>query len=205
MCQVGRKRLHDEDLKQRLLDAAGKSVHRHGVEGLSLRALATAAGTSTAAVYSLFGGKPGLLAALHERAFRRFGKAQVAVGVSDDPLEDVLRLGRAYRASALADPHGYRVMFGGVVLPDQVGPELAQAAAGTFTPLLDAVRRGIESGRFVAGLSAEQIATAMWANVHGLVSLELGGFLPPHAGDPASVFEAAIRANLHGWTAAPAR
>jgi AcrR family transcriptional regulator len=202
---VGRKRLHDEDLKQRLLDVAGERLHRDGVDGLSLRALASDAGTSTAAVYSLFGGKPGLLAALHERAFRRFGQGQAAVGVSDDALDDILRLGRAYRASAEADPHGYRVMFGGVVLPDQVGPDLARAAADTFMPLLDAVRRGLESGRFVAGVSAEQIATAMWANVHGLVSLELGGFLPPHAGDLAGVFEAAIRANLHGWTAAPAR
>lgn len=191
--------MHDDDLKQRLLDVAGERVHRHGLEGLSLRGLAAAAGTSTAAVYTFFGGKPGLVAALYERAFRRFGAAQAAVGVSDDPLDDVLRLGRAYRDSALADPHGYRVMFGGVVLPDQVSPELAQAGADTFIPLLDAVRRGVEAGRFVAGPSAEQIATAMWANVHGLVSLELGGFLPPYAGDPADVFEAAIRANLHGW------
>lgn len=200
MCQVGRKRLHDEGLRQRLLDVAGEHVYRHGIDGLSLRALASAAGTSTAAVYSLFGGKPGLLASLHERAFRRFGQAQAAVGVGDDPLDDVLRLGRAYRASAVADPHGYRIMFGDVVLPDQVEPELAQAAADTFTPLLNAVRRGVESGLFVTGASAEQIATAMWANVHGLVSLELGGYLPPQAGDPASVFEAALQANLRGWT-----
>lgn len=200
LCQVGRKRLHNEDLKQRLLDVAGERVHLYGVDGLSLRALAAAAGTSTAAVYALFGGKPGLLATLYERAFRRFGEAQAAVGATDDPLDDILRLGHAYRASAVADPHGYRVMFGGVVLPEQVGPELAQAGAETFMPLLDAVRRGVGGGRFVAGTSAEQIATAMWANVHGLVSLELGGFLPPHAGDPADVFEAAIQANLRGWT-----
>lgn len=200
LCQVGRRRLHDERLKQRLLDAAGELVHRLGVDGLSLRALATAAGTSTAAVYSLFGGKPGLLAALYERSFRRFGAAQATVGVSEDPLDDVLRLGRAYRASAVADPQGYRVMFGGVVLPDQVRPELAQAAADTFMPLLDAVRRAVESGRFGTAASAEEIATALWANVHGLVSLELGGFLPPRAGDPAELFETAIQADVRGWT-----
>ncbi len=192
--------MHDENLKQRLLDVAGEQVQRRGIDGLSLRSLAAAAGTSTAAVYSLFGGKPGLLAALHERAFERFGKAQAAVGVGDDPLDDILRLGRAYRASAVADPHGYRVMFGGVVLPDQVGPELARAAADTFVPLLNAVRRGVAAGLFLPGTPAEQIATAMWANVHGLVSLELGGFLPRHAGDPSSVFETAIKADLRGWT-----
>jgi AcrR family transcriptional regulator len=199
---VGRKRLYDEDLKQRLLDVASEQIYQLGVDGLSLRGLAAAASTTTAAVYTLFGGKPGLLAALHERAFRRFGQAQAAVGASDDPLCDVQRLGRAYRGSALADPHGYHVMFGGVVLPDQVGPELRDAAAETFEPLLDAVRRGVAVGRFVLGVPAEQIATAMWANVHGLVSLELGGFLPRHAGDPVDVFDAAIHANMRGWTLA---
>ncbi|MGQ0777089.1 MAG: TetR-like C-terminal domain-containing protein [Pseudonocardiales bacterium] len=50
-------------------------------------------------------------------------------------------------------------------------------------------------GRFVL------IATALWANVHGLVSLELGGAIPTQAGAPVEVFEAAIRANLDGWRA----
>ena len=197
---MGRKRLYDEDLRHRLLDVASEQIYRHGVDGLSLRRLATAAATSTAAVYTLFGGKPELLAALHERAFRRFGRAQNAVGVSGDPLEDILRLGRAYRASALDDPHGYQVMFGGVVLPDQVSPDLRAAAADTFEPLLDAVRRAVAAGQIMAGASVEQIATAMWANVHGLVALELGGFLPPHAGNPADVFDSAIQANMRGWT-----
>lgn len=200
MDPMGRPRLHNEGMRQRLLDVAAERVSRQGADALSLRTLAAAAGTSTAAVYSLFGGKAGLLAALHERAFRRFGAKQAAVGVSDDPVEDIVRLGLAYRESALADPHGYQVMFGGDVLPDQVGPELGRAAAETFLPLLEAVRRAVDAGSFPDTVSPESIATAMWANVHGLVSLELGRFLPPQAGDPGEVFEAAIRANVRGWT-----
>lgn len=203
MTPMGRPRLHDEGMRQRMLDVAAERVSRDGAGALSLRKLAAAAGTSTAAVYSLFGGKAGLLAALHERAFRRFGAKQAAVGVSDDPVEDVVRLGLAYRDSALADPHGYRIMFGGEVLPDQVDAELQRAAAETFLPLLDAVRRCAAAGRFPGTVSPESIATAMWANVHGLVSLELGRFMPPHAGDPGDVFETAIRANVLGWTRQP--
>jgi AcrR family transcriptional regulator len=199
LCQVGRRRLHDEQLRQRLLDVAGERLAQHGIDGLSLRALAAAADTSTAAVYSLFGGKAGLLSAVHERAFRRFGEAQRAVGVSADPVADLVRLGQAYRASALADPHGYRVMFGGEVLPEHVTPQLRSVAADTFLPLLRAVQRGVATGRLSGAVPAGSIATALWANVHGLVSLELGGFLPPAAGDPASVFDAAIQATLRGW------
>jgi hypothetical protein len=47
------------------------------------------------------------------------------------------------------------------------------------------------------------IATALWANVHGLVLLELSGAIPPQARAPAEVFEAAVRANLDGWRTGP--
>lgn len=197
---MGRKRLHDEELRQRLLDVAGERLSRYGIDGLSLRALAMAAGTSTAAVYSLFGGKSGLLSAVHERAFRRFGRRQEAVEASDDPVEDLVRLGQAYRASAMADPHGYRIMFGGEVRPEHVTPDLRASAAETFRPLLDTVRRCVATGRFPQAVPAESISTALWANVHGLVSLELGGFLPPAAGNPGEIFDTAVRATLRGWT-----
>ena len=195
-----RKRRHDDELKERLLDIAAERIARLGRDGLSLRALAAAAGTSTTAVYSLFNGKSGLLSALHGRAFRRFGAEQAAVGSTGDPVEDVVRLGLAYRRSAIADPHGYRIMFGDEVVPTDVAPELREAAAATFIPLLDAVQRCVAEGRFRNDVAPSAIATALWANVHGLVSLELGRFMPPMAGDPAAVFEASARAAVRGWS-----
>ena len=196
---MGRRRVHDERLRERLLDAAGQRLVEHGIDGLSLRAVAADAGTSTAAVYSLFGGKPALLAALHARAFERLGSHQAAIGTSDDPVDDVIQLGLAYRANAISDPHGYQIMFGGVVRPELVGPKLRDSAADTFSPLLAAVRRCVAEGLFRDDVTPESIATALWANVHGLVSLELDDVLPPQAGSPAEVFEAAVRANARGW------
>jgi AcrR family transcriptional regulator len=189
-------------MRERLVDEASAHVAEHGVDALSVRTLAAVAGTSTAAIYTLFGGKPGLFAAMHERAFRRFGARQAAVGESDDPVEDVVRLGLAYRQSALDDPSGYQIMFGSQVHPHHATPELLDAAADTFMPLLEAVRRCVEGGRFRTDLAPESIATALWANVHGLVSLELRQISPPQAGDPARVFETAVRATVRGWTAA---
>lgn len=197
---MGRKRLHDDALRERLLYRAAATVFARGADSLSLRALAADAGTSTAAVYSLFGGKPGLLAALYEQAVRRFGDRQAAVGTSADPVEDIVRLGLAYRESAVADPHGYRVMFGDDARPSSLSAKLTEEGAATFLPLLDAVRRSVEAGRFPRTRRPESIATALWANVHGLVSLELGELLPPQAGDPAEMFEAAVRATVAGWS-----
>ena len=41
-----------------------------------------------------------------------------------------------------------------------------------------------------------RVASALWAQVHGLVSLELGHLLADH---DERTFEAAIRTNLVGW------
>ncbi|MBA3573446.1 MAG: TetR/AcrR family transcriptional regulator [Pseudonocardiales bacterium] len=193
-----RPKIHDEALRVRLLDAAGTLLAAEGPDALSVRRIATEVDTSTTAVYSLFGGKPGLLRALFVEAFTRFGEHLAAVAPSDDALADILALGRAYRASATDDPHLYAVMFGSPIPGFEPQPEDWAQAAATFEPLLDAVRRALDAGLLCAedpGL----VATAMWANVHGLVSLELGRALPPQARAPAEVFEVAIRANLRGW------
>ncbi|SEF15950.1 TetR/AcrR family transcriptional regulator [Jiangella alba] len=197
---MGRPRLHDDAVRDRLLERAAATVSSGGVAALNLRTLAAEAGTSTAAVYSLFGGKPGLVSALYAQVFARFAQRLAAVGRSDDPVADLVRLGHAYRENALADPHGYRVMFG-ELSPDDVGRHAARTGARTFEPLLDAVRRAVRAGTFPKRPAAESIATALWANVHGLVSIELGAFIPPRAGDPAAVFDAAVRANVAGWAA----
>jgi AcrR family transcriptional regulator len=199
---VARPKLHNDALRIRLLDTAGSLLTSEGLDALSLRRLAAAAGTSTSAVYALFGGKPGILRALFVEAFTRFGAHMDAVTPSDDPLADILALGRAYRASATADPHLYTVMFGSPVPGFEPAPQDWAQAEATFTPLLDAVRRAVTAGLLIDA-DPGLIATALWANVHGLVSLELGAAIPPQAGAPAEVFEAAIRATLDGWRVRP--
>lgn len=197
---MGRPRIHDDALAARLLECAAETVSSQGVRALSLRTLAREARTSTAAVYSLFGGKPGLLAALYKQAFARLEEAQAAVGASSDPVEDLVRLGLAYREVAIADPNGYRIMFSDEVRPDTLDADTVQVGSRTFDHLLDAVRRAVVAGLFPQNPPAQSIATALWANVHGLVSLELGRFVPPQAGEPAAVFEDAVRAAVTGWT-----
>ncbi|MGH3938998.1 MAG: TetR/AcrR family transcriptional regulator [Pseudonocardiaceae bacterium] len=193
-----RPKLHDDALRVRLLDIAGGMVTSGGPNSLSLRKLAAEAGTSTTAVYSLFGGKAEVLRALFVEAFTRFGAHQSAVAPSEDPLADILALGRAYRASAITDPHLYAVMFGSPAPGFDPTSKDWEHAEVTFAPLLDAVRRAVAAG-LLRDVDPGIIATALWANVHGLVSLELGRALPPQAGAPADVFDVAIRANLNGW------
>ncbi|MCP2260470.1 transcriptional regulator, TetR family [Streptoalloteichus tenebrarius] len=196
-----RPKIHDEALRTRLLDRTGELLSAHGPDALSLRRLAADVNTSTTAVYSLFGGKAGLVAEVHREAWRRFGARLAEVTPSDDPARDLVALGHAYRASALADPHLYGLLFGSPVpdyTPDQETREESMAA---FRPLLDAVRRGVDCGQFAAD-PPERMALACWGQVHGLVSLELNGSLPEDV-DVEGGYDTALRALVEGWRRRP--
>jgi AcrR family transcriptional regulator len=192
---VGRPKVHDEALRSRLLERAAAIAFERGMDALSLRRLASDAGTSTTAVYSLFGNKAGLVDGLFQQATRRFAAALATVEPGSDPAEDVVRLGLAYRDYAVGEPHLYAIMFGR--RDDGLPDEQAASAAATIVPLVDAVRRAQEAGRFEAG-PPERIALACWATAHGLVSLELAGTVPPGL-DIAAWYEDALRAMAAGW------
>ncbi|WP_236796830.1 TetR/AcrR family transcriptional regulator [Amycolatopsis sp. GM8] len=194
---MARPRTHDEALRLRLLDRAGELLSTEGAKALSLRKLAADAGTSTTAVYSLFGGKPDLVNALYAEGFKRFGARMRAVPRTGDAAEDLVRLGLAYRESALADPHLYSIMFTKSVPGFEPNPEANEMGRSALAPLVDVVRDGISTGHF-ADVPPETIAVSSWGIVHGLVSLELNGNLPENF-DVGQVYEEALRAHAKGW------
>lgn len=200
---MARPRVHDTALRGRLLDAAAQLVAEHGASSVSVRELASAAHTSTTAVYSLFGGRPALFAALHAAAFADFGAAQHAASITDDPAQDLMALAHTYRDWALDHPHLYAVMFAGALgnhLPADLDP---QPALRTMRPLENATARLIASGRAVPGVTAAQLSVALWSAVHGFVSLELLQFLDQDAAAGRRSYTIAMSALLRGWMAGP--
>ena len=165
-----------DEIGVRLVDEAGRILTEDGPAGLSLRRLAAQAGTSTMAVYTRFGDKDGLLAAMHAEGFRRLGSAlrEAAARHPDDPLAALAEMGLAYRRAALDSPHLYHLMFGEMAPsfePDAEGRAIADAA---YEPLVSGVRRALEAGALTgAGGGAERIALYLWAVSHGFVSLEI--------------------------------
>lgn len=179
-------KVHDATLRKTLVEQTSRLVAERGADQVSVRLVATAAGTSTSAVYALFGGRDGLLTAVIDEAGARFAAHLAAVEPTNDPLEDLLELGVAYRSSALDDPHFYRVMFDSG--PARLGDPDEE---GTFTLLRNAARRCIDAG-LCANTDAELMASTLWAFVHGLVQLELAGY----AGEDADQRDAAYRRAL---------
>lgn len=183
---MARPRLHDEALGTRLLEVASQVISTAGPTALTVRDVARAAGTSPSAVYALFGSRDALLAEVAEEGFRRFAARLAAVPATDDPGADLLALGLAYRTSSLADPHFYRVMF-----ERTPADPVAAADRATFTVLRDAVAR-LLAARGIRR-DAEEPALGLWAQVHGLVALELAGMLPGSATERAERYERALR------------
>ncbi|SKC79166.1 TetR/AcrR family transcriptional regulator [Krasilnikoviella flava] len=172
-----RPRLHDDALRTRLLEVTSEALSTGGEPAVTVRGVATSAGTSASAVYALFGSREDLLAAVSAEGFRRFAAHLAAVPRTADPVADLRALGAAYRHSALADPHFYRTMFDRAVRPGADAPPAIEQP--TFRVLRDAVARMLDAAPAEAGPAA----VGLWGLVHGLVSLELAGLLP---GDEAA-------------------
>lgn len=193
---MARPRPHDDALRAALVELASQTVAAGGSGALSLRTVAAAAGTTTAAIYTLFGGRDGLVQAVVDEGFRRFAERLAAVPRTQDPAADLLALGLAYRDNALANPHYYRVMFGpgAADRPGADGPSLVRP---TFRVLHDAVAR-------LPGVpDAEELALRLWALVHGLVSLELGGLLPGDAEERRRRYVETLRGSRLSAAAGP--
>jgi AcrR family transcriptional regulator len=194
MKPMARPVIHNDSLRQQLLAVTAELVDRDGPAKVTLRDVASAAGTSTTAVYSLFGGKSQLLTAVVDHGFESFRDSQVAAAAGG-----LQELGVAYRAWALEHRALYRLMFGGALaayVDCQPSPEVS---AGAMEPLIEAVASAQASGALRAE-PVEVVAFAIWGQVHGLVSLELAQVGPPDA-DWAAAYNSALDAIARGWAA----
>jgi AcrR family transcriptional regulator len=192
---MGRPREHGPKTRERILIAADRLLAEQGTEALSMRRIADEVGTTTRAVYSLFGGKDGLLNALYTQLADTLLKLHNGIEPSADPVSELLPLSLAYRNSALRHPNLYQLMFG-INTPGFV-PDAREVARArqSFGRVLDSITRAIQAGHF-SGRDAELIGSSLWALVHGLASLELkGAFGPPEKA------EALWRAAVHGLIA----
>lgn len=185
----------EDELTRRLIDEGARLLVESGPAGLSLRKLAVAAGTSTMAVYTRFGDKQRLLAAMHREGFRRLGAA-LATAAGDEPLDALAAVGLAYRQAALQSRHLYDLMFGRSAAEFRPDAEGSAAARATYDPLVHGVRACVDAGILVG--DPERIALHLWAVAHGMVSLELTAQLPV----APEVAEQAYREAL-GYAAAP--
>lgn len=177
LSSMGRPKEHGEQTREALLAAAATLVHEDGPAAVSVRRVAEAAGTTTRAVYSLFGDKDGLLRALYREVAETMRRHHEEVPERDDPVAEILDLALGYRAAGLAQPHLYDLWFAAVGRPNAaLHREDAELAVRSLERVQRTVHRAVAAGRF-PGRDADEVVWQLFAMVHGLTSLELSGVL----------------------------
>ena len=186
---MGRPRLHDEHLRQRLLEAATDLMAVDGPD-FSLRPLVASVGTSTSAVYSLFGSRGELLEAITLRAARSFVDSLEAVA-GGEPAQHIPALARTMRKWARENTAKFQVVFG----RSEGSAAIDEARESTTDPLRNAVSAAVDRGVLLGDPAV--VTRSIFAAVHGFISLELLGVYPEDEAD--ALFDAQLAAIWRSW------
>jgi AcrR family transcriptional regulator len=169
------------DSRERLLLAAAELLAERGVEGLGLREIARRAGMSHGAPQRHFPTLAALLSALATRAFEDLmaSVTDAVAAVDEDSgqrapnVDRLVAAGQGYAAFALAEPGAFTLMF----RPELCDPDdftLAATSLASFNQLATLVAAVQEDG-WQAEAPTLTLAGALWAAVHGAVTLWLQG------------------------------
>ncbi|GHO58049.1 TetR family transcriptional regulator [Ktedonobacter robiniae] len=155
---------------QELVACACKLVEQEGVEALSMRRLAQILDVQASSLYNHFADKSALLAEVAERGLYRLAeKLEHASALArPNPRHQIEAMGLTYREWALQHSHIYTLLFMGA--PPLEG-DAPPSAAATFAPMLAA------TAQLVGEDQAEAATQAVWAFIHGFVTLELTGHM----------------------------
>lgn len=158
---------HHGDLRRAILDAAERLLTEQGVEAVTIRACARAAGVSPAAPIHHFGSLKDLLAELAARGFARL-VGRLEADLSTGGHTGTSALIGAYVAFAVSFPRLFDLMWREDVL-NPVHPELAAARSLALARLRAHSAVPAEAG------DGRLFAIRTWSLAHGLATLLLHG------------------------------
>lgn len=207
------------DLQDAIKETAWRQIAEFGAPTLSLRAIARELGITAPAIYNYFPRRDDLVTALIIDAYTSFGDSQIAARdalPADDLTGRLNAIGLAYRQWALTHPQRYQLIFGtpipGYEPPiEKVSPSGARSLSA-LTSVVEALRianklraehfpqiqneykAALELWAAYAGnvhVLSLSVAMLIWARVHGIVSLEITGSMPPFGvnGDGLYMYE----------------
>ena len=208
-------------LQEAIKETAWRQITEYGAPALSLRAIARELKITAPAIYNYFPDRDALVTALIIDAFTSFGDWQLEARDSvhaDDLGGQMKAIGLAYRDWAHAYPQRYQLIFG-TPIPGYEGPvdKIFPSSARSLSALVSVVEGLRLAGKLKvdsfpkikseykvtfemwktyggeADVLSLSVAMVIWSRVHGIVSLEIGGNLPPFGakGDALYLYELA--------------
>jgi len=193
---------HHGDLRRALLQAAVRTIQKHGVQALTLRAVGEELGVSRSALYRHFTDKAALLGAVAREGFRMLRLELLGAWQrAGKGREGFDAMGEAYVRFALENPWHYRMMFAGGFDPNATDPEHVEEDVDAFQVLVDALVEQQERG-LVRRDDPQALAHFIWAVVHGIAMLALDGPLQHKGADVGELTRYAVE-RLRTGIAAP--
>ncbi|WP_370289549.1 TetR/AcrR family transcriptional regulator [Nocardioides sp.] len=159
--------------REAVLVAAEELVDRDGYDALTMTSLAAELDTRVSSLYNHVANLEDLRALVQVRAMRLLGEHVRTAAMGHAGLDGLRALSHALRAFALAHPHRYAALT-----RPPIDPESFYAAALVAIEALAVMVRS-------AGLPEEhllQTAMAIFASLHGFVSLEVAGYFSDLSG-----------------------
>ena len=220
MVRPKRDRQHP-DLQAAIKETAREQIAASGAAALSLRAIALKLGITAPAIYNYFPRRDDLVTALIVDAYNSLAAVLAASQETGEEshVERIMALAHAYRDWTLAHSEEYSLIFG-TPIPNYHAPMeiTGPAAAGGMAVLIGALdaawRDGALKAEGVLSATSEMVQAwinklgykgppavihltmAIWAQIHGLLSLELFGHLTavPEQVDVEAFFNVEIQA-----------
>lgn len=151
---MNRREQSKQERRQRILDSAKRLLEEHGAEGLTMRALASAAQVSEMTPYNLFGAKSGVIAALFETALEDI-VAHSFDQSSTDPIDRIF-LGAEALVQSWTQPSGlFREMMR---CARDSGAELTRFAEAPIALLQAGLSDAAENGLITGEVPLDDLA-----------------------------------------------
>lgn len=199
MPKAPRKATEVEAVKNEILDQAVEIMFEDGIEGLSMRKLASAMGMTAANIYNYFKDKDEICLAIQRQGFELLRNLFVQVARLDiPPMEKLRRLARVYVAFGVENVSYYEVMF------NRFGPRYSEYRNTPMEPQALAGKMAFlqvlgEAEPLVVAFLAEtggardrdiwQTLMQAWLFLHGYVSLYNSRTLHEVEDHPAALIE----------------
>lgn len=175
------------DLEERILKAARKLWKKAGEDGLTMRAVAEAAGTNTPAVYRRFRDRKDILRALLQCIRLEFGTLMEAASSAEDACE-------RYLDYALAHPHEYELFYQHEYELFYSGHAIRSGKRNLIgRPARDAMGKKLAAQLGGSPEDHDHLSTSLWMLAHGAAMLMIAKTILPQDMDEArAVFTASV-------------
>ncbi|WP_238651460.1 TetR/AcrR family transcriptional regulator [Paenibacillus piscarius] len=166
-----------ENLRKLVVDAAAAILQEEGPEAVTVRRVSQRMGCSTKIIYSLFVNKEGLAQQLYLEGCKLLARRFEEVPPSADLRQHLLDLGEAFWQFGQDYTSYYKLMFGGAFAEFKPDAESMQGTLTAIRRLLMLISTGQQQGQISDQEETETLVSTIWASLHGVIHLYMGGFL----------------------------